>query len=346
MRILLTMDPFIPVPPRFYGGIERVIADIAEVFVKEGHEVTLVAAPGSRSPGKLITYGREGEWTRWSNIHNFAVITAILKREIHCHDVIHNFGRLLYLLSVLRQNFPKIQTYMREVTPERVRQSIKLGARRLYFTAVSDYIKQMGLQGGGHWTTIYNCAPVEQYEFCGTTDPRTAPLAFLGRLDRGKGLHSAIAVAHRTGRKLRVAGNISNLPHERDYFEKEIKPLIDGKLIEYIGPVDNKGKNELLKSAAAMLLPIEYKEAFPIVLPEALLCGTPVIAFRAGGIPEGVIEGRTGFVCDTVEEMANLVERLPEIERCICRAEGERRFSATAIAHSYLELYRHAVTAA
>lgn len=346
MRILLIMDPFIPVPPRFYGGIERVIADVATVFSREGHEVTLIAAPGSESPGKLITYGREGEWTRWSNLRNFAVISSLIRREARHHDVIHNFGRLLYLLTVLRKDYPKIQTYMREVVSRRVRQSVRLGARRLYFTAVSDFVKQMGQEGGGDWTTIYNCAPVEQYKFYETTDARTAPLAFLGRLDRGKGLHSAIDVARRLRRKLRVAGNISNLPHEREYFEKEIKPLIDGDLIEYIGPVDNAGKNELLGSAAAMLLPIELKEAFPIVLPESLLCGTPVIAFRAGGIPEGITEGKTGFLCDTVEEMADLVKRLPEINRGVCRTEGEKRFSASAVAHNYLELYNRVITSA
>jgi glycosyltransferase involved in cell wall biosynthesis len=343
MRILLIMDPFIRVPPQYYGGIERVIADIAEIFAKEGHEVTLLAAPGSKSPGRLITYGREGEWTCWSNIRNLAVVSVLLQRESRRHDVIHNFGRLLYLLTVLRQDRPKVQTYMRPVSHINIRQSLRLGARRLHFTAVSDFIRRGGEKGGGQWNTIYNCALVHQYHFCGSTNPRTAPLAFLGRLERCKGLHSAIAVARRAERKLRIAGNISTLPQERDYFEKEIRPLIDGEHVEYLGPIDNEAKNELLASAAALLLPIEWDEPFPVVLPEALLCGTPVMAFRKGGVPEGIEECKTGFVCDSVEEMATLVNRLSEIDRKDCRAEGERRFSASVIARNYLELYCQAL---
>lgn len=343
MKILLVADPFIRVPPQYYGGIERVVADIAEEFVREGHQVTLIAASGSKSPGRLITFGHEGEWTGWSNLRNFAVISPILQRESRHHDVIHNFGRLLYFLTLLWQDRPKIQTYMRPVDQANIQKSVSLGARQLHFTAVSDFIRYGGEKGGGQWSTIYNCARVDQYQFCGSTDPRTAPLAFLGRLERCKGLHSAIAVARRAGRKLRIAGNISTLPKEREYFEKEIRPLIDGECVEYLGPLDNEAKNELLGSAAALLLPIEWDEPFPVVLPEALLCGTPVIAFRNGGVPEGIVEGKTGFVCDTVEEMATLVNKLSEIDRKECRAEGERRFSASVIARNYLELYRQAI---
>ncbi len=339
MRILLLMDPYIKVPPEHYGGIERVIADLADGLHARGHDVTLWAAPGSKTSGKLEPFGREAEWTRWSNIRNTALLTARFWRDRGKFDVIHNFGRLAYLTSVLRWDVPKVQTYMRRINPANMRFVQRLGARRLHFTAVSEVIRDTGLPGGGDWSVIYNCAPVNEYRFNPNVDPATAPLVFLGRLERCKGLHSAIEVARRVNRPLRIAGNLSTLPEELDYFHREIEPQIDGKLISYVGTVNNEQKNELLGTAAAMLLPIEWLEPFPVVLPESLLCGTPIIAFRQGGVPEGIADGRTGFVCDTVEEMAALVERLPELDRHECRREAERRFSDAAIVDEYERLY-------
>ncbi len=343
MRILLIMDPFIRVPPIYYGGIERIIDDLANVYAKRGHAVTLIAAPGSKSPGRLITFGREGEWNRWSNFRNFSKLSLILQREIRHHDLVHNFGRLAYLLSVVKKRIPKIQSYYRSVNESNIGMMHRLGSKNLLFTAISDFIRLGGSRGGGQWRTIYNCASVEKYTFCGRADPDTAPLVFLGRLERCKGIHSAIAVARRCNRKLIIAGNISHILKEKAYFYKEIEPLIDNQHICYIGPVDDMQKNEILGKAAAMLLPVEWDEPFPGVISESLLCGVPVIAFRRGGIPEGIDDGKTGFLCDTVDEMVQCVKRLPEIDRRNCRRIGERRFSAETIAFEYLRLYEEAL---
>src|SRR5439155_17425120 len=219
------------------------------------------------------------------------------------------------------------------------------GARRLHYTAVSAAIRDTGRPGGGDWSVVYNCAPVDQYKLRTDVDPAAAPLVFLGRLDRCKGAHTAIAVARRLNRPLQIAGNVSSLPHERAYFAREIQPLIDGRLITYVGPVDNLRKNELLGGAAALLLPIEWEGPFPVVLPESLLCGTPVIAFRRGGVPEGIDDGKTGFNCNTLEEMCDAVGQLPRIDRAMCRAEAERRFSGRAITDEYEALYRRLIAA-
>ena len=141
-------------------------------------------------------------------------------------------------------------------------------------------------------------------------------------------------------RRLIIAGNISPLAHEQAYFKDEIQPRIDGDLVTYIGPVGDEAKQALLGGAAAMLMPIEWEEPFPVVLPESMLCGTPLIAFRRGGVPEGIDHGRTGFLCDTPDEMAALVSRLPEIDRAAVRAEAVKRFSDSAIAGEYEQLYR------
>ena len=339
MRVLLVMDPLITVPPDHYGGIERVVADLADQLTRLGHDVTLWAAPGSRVDGRVEPFGREGEWSRWSNIRNTVTLASRFLRAPDRFDVIHNFGRLAYLTPVFARDVPKVQTYMRTVSPGNMARARRLGARRMHYTAVSAAIRDTGAPGGGEWSVIYNCAVPARYPFAGATDPATAPLVFLGRLDRCKGAHHAIAVARRLRRRLVIAGNISPLAHEQAYFNDEIAPLVDGELVTYIGPVGDEQKRTLLGGSAAMLMPIEWEEPFPVVLPEAMLCGTPLIAFRRGGVPEGIDHGRTGFLCGTVDEMAALVPRLPEIDRATVRAEAERRFSDTAIAREYERLY-------
>ena len=343
MRILLVMDPFIAVPPRHYGGIERVIADLADGLRARGHDVTLWAAPGSGTTARVEPFGREQEWTRWSNVRNTVTLSQRFLRSTHRFDLVHNFGRLAYLAVLFRRDLPKVQTYMRCVNPANMRKTTRLGARRLHFTAVSAAIRDTGAPGGGEWSVIYNCAAPRRYTFRGDVDPRTAPLVFLGRLERCKGPHTAIHVARRLQRRLIIAGNVSTLPDERAFFETEVAPHVDGTLVSYVGPVDDRAKDPLLGGAAAMLMPIEWEEPFPVVLPESLMCGTPVIAFRRGGVPEGIADGRTGFVCDTVDEMCAAVGRLDQIDRAECRAEAERRFSDRAIADEYESLYRRLV---
>lgn len=340
MKVLLMMDPLIPVPPVHYGGIERVVFDLAEGLSERGHSVAVWAGPGSVAPGELKTFGKTGETGRWSALRNTALITSWLVRRGNEFDIIHNFGRLALSVGALVLNKQTIQTYMRRISPRSIRMARKLGGRSIHFTAVSEAIRDTGSPGGGEWSVIYNCAPTKLYKLSKQTNAESAPLLFLGRLERCKGVHTAIEVARRTGRKLIVAGNISNLPEERRYFESEIRPHCDGQQVVFVGPVDNRQKNELIGSSAAMLLPIEWEEPFPVVLPEALLCGTPVLAFRRGGVPEGITDGVTGYVCDTSTEMADCVARLRNIDRVRCRAEGERRFGTEAVVREYECLYR------
>jgi glycosyltransferase involved in cell wall biosynthesis len=342
LRILLIADPLLTVPPLHYGGIERVAADLAAELTARGHDVTLWAAPGSHTPGRVVAFGRPGEWTRWSNARNVGALSWRFLRERGAFDVIHNFGRLAYLVAALRRPVAKIQTYMRRVNPANMRHAQRLGARQLRFTAVSKAIRDTGITGGGVWHVIYNSAQPTRYVFRSDVDPLDAPLVFLGRFERCKGAHSAIAVARRTGRTLILAGTRSPLREEQHYFDAEILPRIDGELVRFIGPVDDAQKVALLGSAAALLLPVEWLEPFPVVLPEALLCGTPVIGFRRGGVPEGIDHGRTGFICDDVDGMVAAVARLTDIDRRACRTVAEQRFSTVAVADAYEEVYHAA----
>jgi glycosyltransferase involved in cell wall biosynthesis len=339
MKILLLMDPFIPVPPLHYGGIERVIYDIANRYVVMGHEVTIIAGPNSKSPGRLITYGENGDGSASMDYKLLWELNTILRKEIPKHDVLHNFGRLAFLFPVAWTKIRKVQTYMRYITPNNIKLLNKIGVKNTIYTAVSDAIVKTGRPGGGEWKTIYNCAPVDQFDYVPLVS-EDAPLVFLGRLERCKGAHTAITVAEITGRKLIIAGNISNLPEEKEYFYKEIQPRIDGKLVQYIGVVDNRQKNELLGKAAAMLLPIEWYEPFPVVLPESFACGTPILAFPGGGVPEGIRPGVTGFLSNSASEMADQVALIPSLSRAACRADALEKYSDTAIAEDYLAIYK------
>ena len=334
------MDPLIPVPPVHYGGIERVIYDIACKYASWGHDVTIIAGPNSKSPGRLITYGsnKQTETTK-INLKFAFELASILWKEVPKHDVIHNFGRLAWLAPIAWSPIRKIHTYMRYITPQNVNKLNKIGVKNMVYTAVSDAIVKTGISGGGEWKTIYNCAPVNDYTFVEKVS-HDAPLVFLGRLDRCKGAHSAIKVAKITGKKLIIAGNISHLPDERKYFENEIKPFIDGIQISYIGVVNNQQKNFLLGNAAALLLPVEWYEPFPIVLPEAYACGTPILCFPGGGIPEGIVEGVTGFISNDVDEMAKDVGRIELLNRNECRKVAIEKYSDDTIATEYLKLYR------
>lgn len=339
MKILLLMDPFIPVPPVHYGGIERVVYDIACEYAALGHEVTLIAGPNSKSPGKLIIYGFNADTQSVKiNYRLLKDVTQILFKEIKAHDVIHNFGRLAWMFPIAWSKIRKVQTYMRYITPSNIKRLNRFGVRNITYTGVSDAIVKTGISGGGDWKTVYNCAPVEQFTFVPEV-PADAPLVFLGRLERCKGAHTAIEVARLTGRNLIIAGNISPLKEEQEYFEKELKPQFNNSNIKFIGVVDNQQKNTLLGNAAAMLLPVEWFEPFPIVLPESYACGTPILAFPGGGVPEGIFEGSSGYLSKTAEEMASQVSLIPGLSRKFCRDTAVERYSKSRIANDYLQIY-------
>jgi glycosyltransferase involved in cell wall biosynthesis len=168
--------------------------------------------------------------------------------------------------------------------------------------------------------------------------PEAAPLVFLGRLDPCKGVHHAIEIAQRAGHDLVIAGTKVDTVEGAAYFDRAVSPHLDGR-IRYVGPVDDRAKNSLLGSAAALLMPIEWEEPFGIVMAEALACGTPVIGFARGAVPEVIDSGRTGFVVRNVHEAVEAIGRLSTLDRTDARRACERRFDASVMCQAYERLY-------
>jgi glycosyltransferase involved in cell wall biosynthesis len=335
MRVAITVDPYVPVPPRLYGGIERVADIVVRGLSERGHRVTLFAHPESCTAGRLIPYGappHSGWRPRLTELWQVGNALWRRRREL---DVVFSWGRLAALLPILPyRGLPKIQRYCRNLVPWRgVRTAVRIAGSSIRFAGASASVyDERPAQGkyGGRWSTVYDGVETSKYTFVPRV-PRDAPLVFLGRIERVKGAHSAIAIAREAGRKLVIAGNRSTQGEEAAYFEQEIAPHLDGNAIRYVGRVDDAQKNQLLGSASALLFPVQWKEAFGIVMAEAFACGTPVIGFPCGSVPEVIKEGVNGFVCRGVSEAVCAVGDLDRIDRTATRADCEARFSAKAL---------------
>jgi glycosyltransferase involved in cell wall biosynthesis len=341
LRIAITADPYLPVPPRLYGGIERVVALLVSGLVRRGHEVTLIAHPGSDTPAPLIAYGVPPHRGWYPRVRELLQVGASLMTLRSRVDIIHSFGRLAALAPVLPlRTVKKIQSYQRAIPWSGVRRAARLGRGSVWFTGCSTslYASDVRSTEATYWRTVFNCVDVSTYDAV-TSVPGDAPLAFLGRIERIKGTHAAVQIARAAGRRLVIAGNIADAA----YFQSEIEPHIDGRLVTYIGEVDDAAKSRMLGDSAALLMPIEWDEPFGIVMAEAFACGTPVIGFARGSVPEVVRDGVNGFVVTTVDDAVGAVTRLAAIDRGAVRRDCEQRFSRDAIVTAYEHLYHEAL---
>jgi glycosyltransferase involved in cell wall biosynthesis len=230
-------------------------------------------------------------------------------------------------------------SYQREPSLRTTRWANRLAGGTLRFTGCSEYICRLGRRAGGSWIAIHNFVALDRYTFRATV-PADAPLVFLSRVESIKGPHLAIEAARAAGRQLIIAGNHSATPAEAEYWRRQIEPQLSRNGIEYVGPVDDRQKNELLGRAAALLVPVQWDEPFGIVFAEALACGTPVISCPRGALPEIVTDGETGFLVDSVAAMIAAIGRLGSIDRADCRRRVEDQFSREVIARAYVALYR------
>lgn len=344
MRILLTADPEIPVPPPLYGGVQRLVDAILRGLQARGHTVGLVAHLDSTAPAdRFFPFPALHSQRSLDTCRN----TAALYQAVQAFqpDLIHSFSRLVYLLPFLGSSIPKVMSYGRDPAARPVKWGAALARGSLTFTGCSQHICQKGQAAGGSWRTIYNFVELDTYQFQPQVAP-DAPLVFLSRIERIKGTHTAIAIAQQAHRRLWIAGNRVDTPAGRHYWDTEVAPHLGHNGIEYVGPVNDAQKNQLLGQAAALLVPIEWEEPFGIVFTEALACGTPVITCPRGAAPEIVRSGVDGFLIDSIESACAAIAQLSQIDRHHCRQRVEACFSAEAIVTQYEQLYQQLITPA
>ncbi|MCE3003895.1 MAG: glycosyltransferase [Xanthomonadaceae bacterium] len=343
MRILLTADPPLPVPPRLYGGIERIVDGLAGALRARGCTVGLLAHPESTcAVDAMFHWPRPTVRGALDHVRNMAALDRAVRA--FRPELLHSFSRLAYLGARLPTSLPKLMSFQREPTPRTVRLAPRLGGDSLRFSGCSAYIAERGRRAGGDWSTIPNFFDVARWSAVDVL-PADAPLAFLSRLEPVKGAHLAIEIARRAGRRLLVAGNRVEQGDARGYFAREIEPHLDGDRVRWLGEVDDAAKQTLLGGSAGLLLPLQWDEPFGIVMAEALACGTPVVAFRRGAAPEIVRDGIDGFVVDDVDAAVAAVARLPGIDRHACRARAAACFDVAVVAAQYHALYDEMVRA-
>lgn len=337
MKILLTVDPEIPVPPTNYGGIERIVDALIKEYSQCGHEVYLVANPASTNAQAKKIFGWPALFSRGKNnvLTNSKFLYGVSKTLKP--DVIHSFSRLLYLYPIfMRCKTPVIQTYQRDISKKSTQLASFVAGKKLAFTCCGEHMIK-------NHPIAPKCTPIHNFTdtqyFIPDEQLPKEHLFFLGRIEEIKGTKEAIEVALRTRQKLIIAGNIQ--PGHDAYFETHVKPHLSNTLIEYVGPVNDAQKLFYLQRALAFLMPIKWEEPFGIVMAEAMACGVPVIGFRRGSVPEVVKDGVTGFVVENVDEMIEAVNKIDTIDRNIVRQDCEARFSLPFITQQYLGLFKN-----
>jgi glycosyltransferase involved in cell wall biosynthesis len=325
------------VPPRLYGGTERIVSYLTEELVRQGHQVTVFASGDSRTCAELVACApkalRLDPAVRDPLPHVLMMLDEV-RRRAHEFDVLHFHMDLFHFPTFTdiagqtvttlhgRLDLPDLQAFYR---------------RFWDFPLVSISDDQRGPLPGAHWAgTVYHGLPLELHRFAPTTDQ--GYLAFLGRISPEKRPDRAIEIARRAGLPLRIAAKVDNA--DRVYFQQQIEPLLADPLVEFVGEIGDADKSEFLGNARALLFPIDWPEPFGLVVIESMACGTPVIAFARGSVPEIVEDGVTGFVVHNIEEAVRAVSRLPELDRLEVRRRFEQRFSAARMASDYLEIYR------
>ncbi len=334
MRIAQVVPLHVAVPPHAYGGTERVVYNLTEALVKLGHDVTLFATGDSHTSARLVSgvdraifFDREVD----AGAYHVAHLADVYQQADH-FDVIHSHMDYLTLPFVETTKTPTVLTlHGRLDRPEFTR------AFMAYPNA--NYISISNSQRSAipdlNWiATVHHGVDVASFTFY--PEPGKY-LCFVGRMSPEKRPDRAIEVAKRTGIPLKIAAKVD--AKESEYFHTVIKPLLDDPLIEYLGELDEMAKRELMGNALALLLPIDWPEPFGMVFIEALACGTPVITCPMGSVPELLLDGVTGAVRCTVDDLVSAVERVHTISRAACRRYAKRRFDTRRMALEYINVY-------
>jgi glycosyltransferase involved in cell wall biosynthesis len=337
LKIAQVSPLFESVPPKLYGGTERVVSYLTEELVRQGHDVTLFASGDSQTSARLVATCdqslRLDPHCRDYLAHQMVQLHAVLSQAAR-FDIIHFHIDYLHYPFSARQSVPHVTTlHGRLDLPDLV--PIYRAFPDVPVVSISDAQREP-LPWVNWQATIHHGLPQGLYQL---RPERGRYLAFLGRVSQEKRLDRAIAIARGAGMPLKIAAKIDK--NDRAYYERQIAPLLDGPGVEYIGEIGEKDKNDFLGGAYALVFPVDWPEPFGLVMIEAMACGTPVITCRRGSIPEVIDEGVTGFIVDTVEEGIRAVARVSELSRERCRAVFEERFGVARMASDYAAVYEH-----
>ncbi len=336
MKIAQVAPLWESVPPQCYGGTERIVSYVTEELVRLGHEVTLFATADSVTAAKLEAIYPQALRLATGLLCREAPIFLELERAFGAKsdqfDLIHSHVDITGFPFARRCRTPVLTTlHGRLDLPELLPMFQEFP--EMPVTSISN--AQRRPVGWLNWQeTVYHGLPAHLYAF----HPQPGKyLAFLGRISPEKRPDHAIALAKQVGMPLRIAAKVD--PVDRVYFETQIEPLLDHPLIEYVGEITDEEKNDFLGDAYALICPYDWPEPFGIVLIEALACGTPVLAYRRGSIPEVIEDRTTGFICDNLSEMIGALDSISQIDRAGCRENFERRFTVERMVQDYLKVY-------
>jgi glycosyltransferase involved in cell wall biosynthesis len=324
------------IPPKLYGGTERVVHWLTEELVALGHDVTLFASGDSRTSAKL-----QAPWPRALRLDGSVrdpnalhmLMLERVRQQADDFDFLH-FHLDYYPFSLFsRQPVPFVTTlHGRLDLPEH--QPLFATFPSAPVISISD-AQRRPLPQAGWVRTVYHGLPAQ---LLSPLPVKQQYFAFLGRIAPEKGVDRAISIARQCGMPLRIAAKVDKV--DREYFDEKIRPLLDGSNVEYIGEITDAEKSAFLSAAIALLDPIDWPEPFGLVMIEAMACGTPVIAFNRGSVPEVVDDGLTGFIVEDEKGAIGAVDRLPQLSRQKIRKHFEKRFTARRMAQEYLAVYR------
>jgi len=339
MKIAQVSPLYESVPPKLYGGTERVVSYLTEELVRQGHEVTLFASGDSITSARLVAPCahalRLDAGVKEPLAYHYIQLDQVFD-ENNNFDIIHFHVGYLHLPLFRRQSTPHITTlHGRLDIPDLVPLYKQFAEAPLI--SISDD-QRRPLEWANWQATVYHGLP-EDLHFCGTG--RGDYLAFIGRIAAEKRPDRAIEIATRGRMKLKIAAKIDAA--DQNYFHQSVEPLLDNPLVECIGEIDDRGKQDFLGNAYALLFPIDWPEPFGLVLIEALACGTPVIAFRCGSVPELIDDGVTGFIVDNIDQAVAALAKVKDLDRQRCRQVFQERFSVARMTADYLNIYRRMI---
>jgi glycosyltransferase involved in cell wall biosynthesis len=335
MRIAQVSPLYESVPPTGYGGTERVVSYLTEELVRLGHDVTLFASGDSQTAARLISPCPRS--LRLDNrcidpLAHHMLLMELVRRHADEFDIIHFHIDYLHFPLSRQAGWAHVTTlHGRLDLPDLP--SLYRVFSDAPLVSISD-AQRTPLAWANWQATVYHGLPLDLHRPGFRAEPY---LAFLGRICIEKRVDRAIEIARRTGLRLKIAAKVDKA--DRQYYEEQIKPLLADPLVEYIGEVGGREKDEFVRNAAVLLFPIDWPEPFGLAMIEAMACGTPVVGWRCGSVPEVIDDGHTGYIVDSLEEAVAAVPRAMALDRLRVRAKFEERFSAARMARDYLAVY-------